>query len=211
MRHSSYIALFAIVLSTSPAHAAPPSARPAGDTSATPVVTVRLYDSAALPAATRAASLAVATSILNTAGLGIEWLACEMPAGIDINPCSRPVESAELIVHLTRAASDTLARRVELGHSLVDTAARAGSLATIYVDRAARFAREWRAHEDVVIGRVVAHELGHLLLGTGRHTDTGLMRAVWTPKANRPEVARDWSFTREDAAAMRDMVRLRVR
>ena len=211
MRHPSYIALFAIVLLTSRVHAAPPAKTPAGDTSTNPVVTIRLYDSAALPAATRATSLAVATSILNTAGLGIEWLACEMPAGIDIYPCARPVESAELIVHLTRGPSETPARRVELGHSLVDTGARAGSLATIYVDRAARFAREWRAREGVVIGRAVAHELGHLLLGTGRHTDTGLMRAVWTPAANRPEVARDWSFTREDAAAMRDMVRLRLR
>ena len=31
-----------------------------------------------------------------------------------------------------------------------------------------------------LLGRVMAHEIGHILLGTHAHSRTGIMRAVWT-------------------------------
>jgi hypothetical protein len=40
----------------------------------------------------------------------------------------------------------------------------------------------------------MAHEIGHLLLGSTAHSATGLMREVWTDEElqrNRPE---DWVF-----------------
>jgi hypothetical protein len=50
------------------------------------------------------------------------------------------------------------------------------------------------------VGRVAAHEIGHLLLGTNRHAAHGLMKASWDVQ----RITRgDWAFTREDAAAMR--------
>jgi hypothetical protein len=33
--------------------------------------------------------------------------------------------------------------------------------------------------EGLILGHVIAHEMGHALLNTDKHTDTGIMRAIW--------------------------------
>jgi hypothetical protein len=73
-------------------------------------------------------------------------------------------------------------------------------LATVYtpalVDRAAA------THIPVttIVGRVAAHEIAHLLLGTSSHSSSGLMRADWNIRRTNPE---DWRFSSHDAEALR--------
>jgi hypothetical protein len=185
--------------------------RPA-DQSTTAAIRVRIYDTGVLPAARRTPPLAVATGILRTAGLDVLWLVCEtMLAGVDVNPCLTPLHPEELVVRFAELADPTDASAgVQLGFSVIDTATRAGTFATIDVDRARRFAGDSRDEVDVVIGRAIAHEIGHLLLGTNGHAATGVMRATWSRSARQPELARDWLFTRADAMTMRETVRMRV-
>ncbi|MEO5822443.1 MAG: hypothetical protein ABIT71_18195 [Vicinamibacteraceae bacterium] len=52
----------------------------------------------------------------------------------------------------------------------------------------------------LILGRVTAHEIGHLLLGTNSHAPTGLMQATWDLKRRHPS---DWQFTSANAAKMR--------
>lgn len=54
----------------------------------------------------------------------------------------------------------------------------------------------------MLLGRVVAHELGHLMMHTSSHAHRGLMRANWTPHEVRRNLAADWAFTADDIAAM---------
>ena len=58
-----------------------------------------------------------------------------------------------------------------------------------------------------ILGRVTAHEIGHLLIGTNSHAPSGLMRASWNVKvaASRPS----GSSPRDDASKIR--VRLLAR
>ena len=77
-----------------------------------------------------------------------------------------------------------------LGDSLVDTRLRGGALATIYVNRVATLAGRCDVDVQTLLARAVAHEIGHLLLGTSAHASSGLMRAAWSqaiapPRANR--------------------------
>jgi len=51
-----------------------------------------------------------------------------------------------------------------------------------------------------LLGRVTAHEIGHLLLGTNSHTLAGIMRAKWNLKVPYPV---EWQFTSADAAKIR--------
>jgi hypothetical protein len=47
----------------------------------------------------------------------------------------------------------------------------------------------------MMVGGVMAHEIGHLLLGSNSHSETGLMREIWSLKdltRNRPD---DWLFS----------------
>jgi hypothetical protein len=56
----------------------------------------------------------------------------------------------------------------------------------------------------VVLGHVIAHELGHVLLGSGEHASEGIMRANWG-KADFDRAARGHlGFTALQAAAIRD-------
>ena len=85
---------------------------------------------------------------------------------------------------------------------MIDSERGVGTLATVFVDRVLWFAAKAEVDPGLVLGRAVAHEIGHLVLGTTRHTITGLMRAVWSReelKRNRPA---DWQFTSRDRAKM---------
>jgi hypothetical protein len=90
-----------------------------------------------------------------------------------------------------------------LGQALIDTRARSGTLATIFVDHVELIA--WLSETDaaLLLGRAIAHELGHLLLGTNAHSVRGLMRAEWTPADVRRNASADWALTMEDTAAIR--------
>jgi hypothetical protein len=55
----------------------------------------------------------------------------------------------------------------------------------------------------VLLGAVMAHELGHLLLGSHSHTPTGIMKANWDDEALRLVAAGMASFNTEQAAQMR--------
>jgi hypothetical protein len=46
-----------------------------------------------------------------------------------------------------------------------------------------------------LLGRAIAHELGHLLLGTTSHEREGLMRAYWLADEVRRRFTRDWTFS----------------
>lgn len=62
---------------------------------------------------------------------------------------------------------------------------------------------EMSAHPEVLPAQVLAHEIGHKLLGTDAHSSTGLMKAHW----NRMEIAgmafESMKFTLEHAAHIR--------
>jgi hypothetical protein len=54
-----------------------------------------------------------------------------------------------------------------------------------------------------VLGHVLAHEIGHMLLRTNVHRDTGLMKAHWSPKdLNEMLTGFVLPFTEEDRDAI---------
>jgi hypothetical protein len=170
---------------------------------------IRTYDATAavndLPAA-----LATAATILEQAGVGVSWVTCDAVfVRRDENPCLAPLRANELAVRFIRL-SPRLAEQnlVTLGDSLIDTGLGTGSLASIYVNRVVALASRCGISTATLMGRAVAHEIGHLLLGTSAHTPAGLMRAAWTQTALR-RAGGDWTFSDADARVVRDRVRRR--
>jgi hypothetical protein len=118
---------------------------------------------------------------------------------------------AELAVRLVRLTGTPSPRgRLSLGYSLVDMAAAGGTLATVYVDRV-----EWLTSQvdgcegALVLGFALAHEIGHLLLGTNTHAAAGLMRAVWSRIDLQRNDPADWHFTGAESVAIRRAIRQR--
>ena len=166
------------------------------------IVIVRIYDGVGLSHPDLDTATQTTSSIFNDVGIGITWRFCRSTHASFRSPdqCGNQLRPAEFSVRLLPA--HRTAERGSFGYSYVDTAQRSGVLSTLFIDRI--FAAAARIHGDrgVLIGRVMAHELGHLLLGTTSHDTRGLMRGLWldqTLQRNEPE---DWSFSREDVAMM---------
>ena len=172
---------------------------------------IRTYDVTSQPDADRAAAVAAARAILEGAGLNIVWAACDRVGARDADhPCLTRLGPNEISVRLVRLAASPGTRQPTLGYSLVDTRGRTGALATIYVDRVAALAGSAAMDVPTVLGRAIAHEVGHLLLGTAEHSRTGVMRAAWSPIVLRRHQPGDWQFSAHDAQALREALQRRT-
>ena len=54
-----------------------------------------------------------------------------------------------------------------------------------------------------LLGRAMAHEIGHMLIGTSAHARFGLMRAVWASGELRRGMPLDWVFSAKEGAELR--------
>ncbi len=166
-------------------------------------LSVRIYDNAGVLAAGRARAIKRATEILGRADLAVDWRDCPARGVLARGACTAPPEPGELAVRLVRAPKRDSNPRA-LGTALIDKTTGRGTLATVYGDRVSAMANQGRHDQWAMIGGVMAHEIGHLLLGTNSHTDSGLMRQIWTVQdltRNRPQ---DWLFSRSQLEELRN-------
>jgi hypothetical protein len=90
-----------------------------------------------------------------------------------------------------------------LGQALIDSRTRTGVLATVFIDRTRRLAGALGIDYRVLLGRAIAHELAHLMLGTSTH-GSGLMREIWLHDELLGTRGTDWVLDPGDAAVIRD-------
>lgn len=191
----------AVVLTLLAAMAAPAFADPE-----IPRVVIRLYDISGGTPEARATAMQTTAAILRDAGIDVDWRDCSTD-GAD-HPCRTVREPHELAIRImpryvpaTRLTSSSVTARLQgteemlpLGFAALDAHTRAGVSATIFHDRVQAVAHRARLELGLLLGRAIAHEVGHLILRASGHATDGLMRAVWTDEellANRPG---DWLF-----------------
>ena len=166
---------------------------------------IRIYDTAGTSPDDRRRAMKRATEILADADVEVDWRDCSPWPAPRHPSCSESPKPGELVVRLVRQPESRHLRA--LGEALVDTATRTGVLATVFVDRIEQFAARARADVESMLGRVVAHEIGHLLLGTPDHAQTGLMREIWSAKDPARKHGDDWLFSRADIERIRQFRR----
>jgi hypothetical protein len=168
-------------------------------------ITVRVYDSASVLARDRTAALKTAGAILARADLDATWIVCT-PAVRDKRQqpgCDAAPASHELVVRLTQSspsAEDGNSRA--FGNTLIDATTATGTLSTVFIDRVDWLASTGKAARGEVLGRAIAHEIGHQLLGSNDHSPRGLMRETWTPEELTRNRADDWQFSIAQRAAL---------
>jgi hypothetical protein len=163
-------------------------------------VTIRVYDLYGMPPEDRQQALEVASRTLAHAGVEVAWVNCVRP---DWSPsCDAPMKPGEMVlrIHNLRGRAPHI-----LGNAVVQDDGR-NVLATVFtpalVDRQVRTGVPLRS----LVGRVAAHEIGHLLLGVNSHSPNGLMRAGW----NVQEVHQSlWEFSEKDALRIHERARQR--
>jgi hypothetical protein len=185
-------AAFVVMMSGSPA---------AAPASPVPRVTVRVVDLTGEPASHVTAALDEAGRVISGAAVHIDWTICQLddPSG----PCSLAMAPGERVVRIVSASTTIRAGRVRLGYAALDPAARTGVLATVYLDPIVKLTSDGPIDEATLLGRAIAHELGHLLLGANAHSRHGLMRAAWTKDEVRRNRESDWTFSESEGATMR--------
>jgi hypothetical protein len=162
---------------------------------------VNVYDTAGLSRTDLLHAEATAAAILSPAGIAVEWRDCR-PA------CDAPVSPSTLALRIVTAADGS--RASSLGYTFVSGGDELGALATIVATRVRAMAREAGCDVGTLVGRAMAHEVGHALLGTSEHGAHGLMRATWKASElcrDRPD---DWMFSRDEAARMRGRLAARL-
>jgi hypothetical protein len=166
-------------------------------------IQVRFYTLTPLTDAELTGALESAQRIFAQAAVSVEWLDCSSASAEAAPPlpCITRLGGNDFLLRFAASPGATTASD-PLGLSIVDGTSRAGVLATVYVDRVNRAANAFGVNRLTLMGRVAAHEIGHLLLGLERHARTGLMRADWSPTSLQRGSLRDWSFSKEEGHRM---------
>lgn len=167
-------------------------------------VSIRLYEQAQVPPAVLHSAMNETSRLFRAAGIRIRWEqpAAESPEdeGTDQTAAyERLDERRYLVVRLMRRTRGTVFPSA-LGYSL--PFAHSGAHVLIFYDRVEALTQRVNTASYVVLGHAMAHELGHVLLGSTEHTRGGLMQANWAPASWRLAAAGLLGFGVEEAKRM---------
>ena len=165
---------------------------------------VRIYDNADILASELASALRTTHDIMRRADLVVDWVQCRARRdGLVPAVCDQPLSSSDVVVRLIEGSDKGTGERRALGYSLFDSTGISG-FATVYVDRVDWLARRAQYPRAPLLGRAIAHEIGHLLLRSNAHTESGLMREVWTAEQVVRNRREDWTFSPDQNGDIRN-------
>ncbi len=159
-------------------------------------VKVRVYRSPEVTSDVLRAALNVAETTFAAASVNVVWKVCGP------GECQTPPSPAERLVRLVRAPEGGSHDTRCLGDALIDTQRGTGVLATVYIDRVLDLVRRLDIDHPTLLGRTIAHEIGHLLLATNSHGTSGLMRELWSPEELLASKTDDWTLRPFEVSAI---------
>jgi hypothetical protein len=192
------------MLITSAAHAATVDAAPHQQGA----VSIRTYNYAAVAGDQMSEAQSEAAHIFKGAGIWLEWIECRVPGSGAGVACTEPLlVGRDFMLRLVDRAPVAGERVVALGESMLDREQRGGVLMTIDLFPVRAVAEKTATAVSTLLGRAIAHEIGHLLLGSAEHPRLGLMRALWSQEELRGLKPAHWGFSSREAAQMRETLR----
>ena len=183
-------------------------------------ITVMVYNYAALSPDVLADAEWQAATIYERAGIAIKWLDCPLsPGSAALFPaCRVSTGPTKLAVRFFRQALASNLTRDEHAYGLAMTPEDGSfaEIANVFTEETDQLTDQFDAtsganlRSGVLLGFVVAHELGHLLLGSRSHSAFGIMRAKWYSKELKLIAQHTMTFTPADVAKMRENVEARM-
>lgn len=171
-----------------------PTAALASETDNGTAITALVFNYREVPVKTLIKAEREAGRILDQAGVHVTWRDC--PTGNE--PCRKGPGRVFFLAMMVGPVQGKFADTVS-GHALLPD-----HLAVVYYDYLPRIPGGQSNLSDaaVILGCVIAHELGHLLLGTHRHSITGIMQARWGVEQTQLALMSRLSFLPEEARLM---------
>jgi len=175
---------------------------------------VRFYNNAQISDGAVRATKKVVAQVLSESGIRLTWTDCNTnPAtsgGVSL-PCDASARATDLVLYFV--GSSDLSRWVDrdtLGYSIILTGNQLSTMAYISCPRVARLSAYTSVDVPELLGLAVAHEIGHLLLGSHSHASQGIMRATWK-LADIEHRGWELTFTPDQSQRLRDAAQARLR
>jgi hypothetical protein len=149
-----------------------------------PQVTINVYNDAQVSEQVLTHAEQEATRIFRQAGVDSVWVECQLSnAGPNRDSeCKSPAGPTHLALRIVPWSS-------KLGDTVFGTAFLSaegdGTYSDVFYESVQDLHKDWHASLSRVLGHVMAHEIGHLLLGTNAHSPMGIMRPNWQGKELR--------------------------
>jgi hypothetical protein len=165
-----------------------------------------VFNDASVPAEILAHGEARAAHILAQTGIQVEWLNCaaggsHVPDQFEQpSPCSRIGYPSHLSVRIVLAGRSV--REDIFGEAYTDSQGK-GTYIKLYYAHLAEPNAHLPLGEGELLGYVIAHEVGHLLLGTDSHSHEGIMQGRWEDPQLREAGKGNLQFTPSQARLMR--------
>lgn len=128
----------------------------------------------------------IASSIFRRAGVVVAWHTWKPRAAISSRAVR--VDLAE------RTPDDFLPEALAVAYPFADRS----KCITVFCDRIRARARGDIVLQSALLAHVLIHEITHVIQGTDRHSDTGMMKAFWDRADREQMVAAPLPFTEED-------------
>jgi hypothetical protein len=166
-----------------------------------------VFNDASVPAEILAHGEARAAHILAQTGIHVEWLNCaaggsHIPDQFEQpSPCSRIGYPSHLSVRIVLTGRSV--REDIFGEAYTDSEGK-GTYIKLYYSHLAEPNAHLPLGEGELLGYVIAHEVGHLLLGTDSHSHEGIMQGRWEDHQLREAGKGNLQFTPSQAGLMRE-------
>ena len=170
-----------------------------------PQVTINVYNDAQVPPQVLTKATQEATRIFRKIGVDTVWIEChsseaDTERSSECRPPSGPIVLALRIVPWS-------ARR---GQAVFGTAflsrEKRGTYCDLFYASVDKLHRDWHVSLSRVLGHTMAHEVGHLLLGTDAHSQIGIMQPNWQGEELRRIEMGVLLFTPEQGLSIRAML-----
>jgi len=147
-----------------------------------------------------------ATRIFERAGVQVSWVECPVePSAVNAQAqCQKASNDNNVQLHLVSAHVKGDSRSCVWGSASYPNVAR------VYYADVTSFAVEYQLGMASVLGFVIAHEIGHVLLGPNSHYGIGIMRPQWSFEQVRQGLMGVLCFTHEQSERIRAEVTRRV-
>ena len=173
------------------AHAKPRSdTEPPGENTYAGCIQVQLIENTSIPAPVLNQALLLASEMFKGVGVHVEW----EPGS---HPRKNPSADRRIVVEL---AGSTPWNYFEgaLGISRPFD----GIHVTVFYDRVEEIGIG--SLKPILLAHVLVHELTHMLEGVDRHSDAGIMKALWGPEEYYEMTSKPLTFTPEDILLIRN-------
>ena len=153
-------------------------------------LTVRTYNYTEAPERVLGPAKEVAAGVFRKLGIQIGWANCAAGSkDAESHPACQPRAVFETDVLNLKIISREMAQRVSglfpgdtFGFALPAQGDGFGSNATIFYHSVGEVARDAKRLPATILGHVLAHEMGHLLLAMKGHSRHGIMHVPWGPQ-----------------------------